>query len=234
VNIIKKLAGLSQRYASALRRHLSQAPRDGSQPALRLGRQALALGLETLQLARIHDRAFASLQLSVGQDGQTRRAEIFFADALTPIVETHRTARQGRIDLGRLNHALNRRTLELADTNRQLRRGILRRKSVEAALKNSGEHHSRLLRESLQLQEGLRHLTHRLLAAQEDERRTISSELRNDIAQTLLGLNVRLLSLKEQARRNSKGLKNEIADTQRLVLLSAQSVWRVARQFKKT
>jgi signal transduction histidine kinase len=82
------------------------------------------------------------------------------------------------------------------------------------------------LKESLQLQEGLRQLTHQVLAAQEDERKKISRELQDEIAQTLLGINVRLLSLKQEARTNTKGLKNEIASTQRLVVKSAKSVRR--------
>ena len=102
---------------------------------------------------------------------------------------------------------------------------------MEAALKISGEHYAKLLKDSLQLQEGLRQLTHQVLAAQEDERRKISRELQDEIAQTLLGINVRLLTLKQEARTNTKGLKNEIASTQRLVLKSAKSVRRVAREF---
>ena len=82
------------------------------------------------------------------------------------------------------------------------------------------------------MQEGLRQLTHQVLAAQEDERKKISLELQDEIAQTLLGINVRLLSLKQEARSNTKGLKNEIASTQRLVVKSAQSVRRVAREFR--
>jgi hypothetical protein len=39
--------------------------------------------------------------------------------------------------------------------------------------------------------------------------------------------------LKQEARNNTKGLKNEIASTQRLVVKSAQSVRRAAREFKK-
>ena len=137
------------------------------------------------------------------------------------------------MELDRLNVTLNRRTLELAAANRQLQRGILRRKSVEGALKKSGTHYTKLLKESLQLQEGLRQLTRQVLASQEEERRKISLELQNEIAQTLLGINVRLLSLKQEARNNTKGLKNEIASTQRLVVKSAQSVRRAAREFKK-
>ena len=61
--------------------------------------------------------------------------------------------------------------------------------------------------------------------------RKSACELQDEIAQTLLGINVRLLSLKQEARNNTKGLKNEIASTQRLVVKSAKSVRRVAREF---
>jgi two-component system sensor histidine kinase DegS len=227
----QKLTGLSQRYVTALRKHVRQGPRASLQPALALGRRAVVLGLETLELARIHEQAIATLELSRSKNGFLRRAEIFFAEALTPIVETHRAARQSKIQLNQLNDALGRRTVELAATNRLLQRGIVRRKSVEAALKISGEHYARLLKNSLQLQEGLRQLTHQVLAAQENERKKISRELQDEIAQTLLGINVRLLTLKQEARSNTKGLKNEIASTQRLVLKSARSVRRAARQF---
>jgi signal transduction histidine kinase len=227
----QKFIGLSQRYVTALQKHLRQGPRASLQPALALGHRAVVLGLETLELARIHEQAINTLELSWSKNGFLRRAEIFFAEALTPIVETHRAARQSKIQLNRLNDTLSRRTVELAATNRLLQRGIVRRKSVEAALKISGEHYARLLKNSLQLQEGLRQLTHQVLAAQENERKKISRELQDEIAQTLLGINVRLLTLKQEARSNTKGLKNEIASTQQLVLKSAKSVRRAARQF---
>jgi signal transduction histidine kinase len=230
----QELIGLSERYVTALRKHLKQGPRASLHTAVGLGRQAVAFGLETLELARMHERALATLELSNSKDGLAKRAEIFFTEALTPIIETHRAARQSKMDLHRLNETLNRRTLELAATNRQLKRGVLRRKSVEAALKKSGEHYTKLLKDSLQLQEGLRQLTHQLLASQEEDRKKISLELQNEIAQTLLGINVRLLSLKQEARINTKGLKNEIASTQRLVAKSASSVRRVAREFAQT
>ena len=95
----------------------------------------------------------------------------------------------------------------------------------------NGKHHQKCLEESLQLQKRLRQLTHRVIAAQENDRQNISRELQDEIGQTLLGINVRLLSLKQQSRSNAKGLKNEIATTQRLVLKSARSVRRVAREF---
>jgi signal transduction histidine kinase len=228
----QKLIRFSQRYVMALRKHLEQGPRASLSPARGVGRRAVVLGLETLDLARIHERAVTTLELSARRNGFVKRAGIFFTEAITPIEETHLAARKSKIHLQQLTEVLGRRTAELAASNGQLRRGIVRRKTVEAALKKSGERYTRLLRDSLQLQEGLRQLTHRVLAAQENERQKISHELQDEIAQTLLGINVRLLSLKHEARSNTQGLKSEIAGTQRLVAKPAQSVRRAARKFK--
>jgi signal transduction histidine kinase len=228
----QSLIGLSQRYVTALRQHLEQGPDASLLPALGLGRRAAVLGLETLDLARIHERAVTILDLSARRDGFVKRAGIFFTEAITPIEETHLAARKSNTHLQQLTEVLGQRTAELAATNGQLRRGIVRRKTVEAALKRSGERYARLLKNSLQLQEDLRQLTHRVLAAQEKERKKISHELQDEIAQTLLGINVRLLSLKREARSNTEGLKNEIASTQQLVAKSAQSVRRAARKFR--
>jgi signal transduction histidine kinase len=228
-----ELIRLSHRYVTALRKHLKEGPRASLLPALLVGRAAVAQGLETLELALMHQRALAALELSKSKNGVMKRAEKFFAEALTPIVETHRAACQSKMDLSRLNGTLNRRTRELAAANRQLQHGIKRRQSVEGALKKSGAHYAKLLKESLEIQEGLRQLTRQLLESQEEERRKISLELQNEIAQTLLGINVRLVSLKQEARNNTNGLKNEIASTQRLVVKSARSVRQAARELRK-
>ena len=225
-----KLTRLSQRYLVALRKHLQPGARDGSQPALRLGRQAVALGLETLGLARIHERAVTKLELAGSKNGFIRKAEIFFTEALIPIVETHRTARQAQVYLTKLTATLGRRTEELATSNRQLAQGVVRRKVLEDASAKRGQHHQKALEESLALQKRLRQLTHRVIVVQENERKKISLELQDEIAQTLLGINVRLLSLKQQSRNSTKGFKNEIASTRRLVVASAKSVRRVARE----
>jgi signal transduction histidine kinase len=149
-----------------------------------------------------------------------------------PILDAHRTPRPIDSDLIRLQELLGARTAELAANRVELRHGVLRRKALEAKAAKTGRLHKKSLHESLLLQKRLRQLTHRILAAQEDERRKISRELHDEIAQTLLGINVRLLALKTEARTNSRGFKNEIARTQRLVVKSAQSVRRVAREFR--
>ena len=87
------------------------------------------------------------------------------------------------------------------------------------------------MKESRRLQKHLQRLTHQILSAQEDKRKKISRELQDEIAQTLLGINVRLLTLKKAAAANAEGLKKEIASTQRLVDKSVKTIKRFAREF---
>ena len=69
------------------------------------------------------------------------------------------------------------------------------------------------------------------MVAQEDERKNLSHELQDEIAQTLLGINVRLLTLKKEAANDASGFKKEIASTQQLVDKSVKSIKRFAREF---
>ncbi len=212
-----------------MRQHLKPGRRGSPRSALAIGRRAVVLELETLGLARIHEEALALRNGSAHSREQIRQAAAFFAEANRPIEETRGPARQNQAHLSRLEKTLAKRTGELATSNRQLERGIARRKLMEEAFKKRGEHHKKCLEESLALQKRLRQLTHRVLTAQEDERSKISHELQDEIGQTLLGINVRLLSLKREARGNSKGFKMGLASTQRLVASSAKSVRQVGR-----
>ncbi len=182
-------------------------------------------------MARIHDGALATLEASRSRDGLIKRAEIFFAEAITPIEETHHAALKASVRLSKLSQTLGRRTMDLAASNRSLKQDIIQRKTVEQALRKSGEHSRKLLKESRRLQKHLQRLTHQLLSAQEDKRKKISRDLHDEIAQTLLGINVRLLTLKKEAAIDAHGLKKEIASTQRLVDKSVKSIKRFAREF---
>lgn len=102
----RKLIGMSQRYVAALRRHLKLGPRASLQPASRLGQQAVALGLETPELARIHERALAALEATSGKKGLLQRARIFFTEAVIPVVQTHRAVMQSQSDLARLKRSV--------------------------------------------------------------------------------------------------------------------------------
>jgi len=229
----RKVIALSQRYASALRKHLREGPRASLRPARGLGRQAVAMGLETLDVAKIHEEVLATLEASSSRDGIIRRAEIFFTEAITPIEKTHGAALKTNARLHQLHKTLVRRTVDLAAANRSLKQKISQRKTVEKALKTSGGHSKKLLAESRRLQKHLRHLAHQIMSVQEDKRKKISHGLQDEIAQTLLGLNVRLLSLKQQTLANAEGLQKEIASARRLVDKSTKSIKRFAREFGK-
>jgi signal transduction histidine kinase len=218
-----RLAGLSREYAAALRKYLKRGPRASLQPARGLGRKAMALGLETLDLARIHEQALISLNRSHDREELLKRVERFFAEAIAPIETAQHGSQEAKVRLNRLNG-----TVDLAASNRCLKQGIVQRKAAEKALKKSGEHFTRLLKESHQLQKHLRHQTHQIMLAQEDERRKLSRELHDEVAQTLLGINVRLLTLKNGSTVDAEGLRAEITTTQRLVEESVQSINRLA------
>lgn len=139
---------------------------------------------------------------------------------------------QTHAQLKSLNRGLNRRSLELAATNRQLKREIARRHVVEETLQKSEQHYSHLLKQSRQLQERLRQLSHRILSVQEEERKRISRELHDVIAQMLAGINVRLANLKTEALANTQGLAKSISRTQRLVGKSVDIVHRFACELR--
>jgi signal transduction histidine kinase len=103
-------------------------------------------------------------------------------------------------------------------------------KSKQAIWAKNGTFHDKSVEESLELQKCMRQLTHRLLAAQENERAKLSHELQDEIAQMLLGINVRLVTLKQENRSNASGLKKEIASAQCLIAKSARAVRQLAHK----
>ena len=161
-----------------------------------------------------------------------KQAGIFFTEAITPIETTHRGAREAAVHLNQIVEMLSQRTVELAASNLELEQEILQRKAAEEALKKSEHHYCQLLEQSDRLQEQLRQLSRQILSAQEEERKEISRELHDVIAQTLTGINVRLAALKKEAALNTKGLDRNIARTQRLVEKSVDIVHQFARELR--
>jgi len=125
-----------------------------------------------------------------------------------------------------------RRMEVLGGANLKLRREIIRRQAVEASLKQSQQQQSRLLAQSRQAQAQARFLSRKVLRAQEEERKRISRELHDVIAQTLTTINVRLAALKKDASLNVHGIDRSIARTQRMVEKSVNVVHAFARELR--
>ena len=231
-----KGGALVRPYQAALRRYLKRGPAASLKPAMKLGRQAVAMGLETLDLALIHEQALLVLMPLAGTPAARTRmitkARKFFAESIVAMEETHRSALEANVHLSRLNQGLSQRTLDLATSNRQLKKEIARRQTVEETLRKSELHSRRLLDHSRRLQEQLQHLSRRILLAQEEERKRISRELHDVIAQMLTGINVRLATLKIEAASSTQGLRQKIASTQQMVEKSVDRVHRFARELR--
>lgn len=223
-------------YGEALRRHLARGTAASLRPARRLGHRAVTLGLETLELALVHEQALLTPMLAAdtaAARGRTiARANRFFAETIVPLEKGHHTARVANERLRRMNRSLSRRTLELATSNRKLKREIARRELVEETLRQTEQHSGRLLEQSQRLQDELRLLSRRILSVQEEERKRISRELHDVIAQVLTGINMRLAALKTEAAANTKGLSRNITRTQRLVERSVDIVHRFAHDLR--
>jgi signal transduction histidine kinase len=138
------------------------------------------------------------------------------------------------IRLDRVNASLLRRTAQLTQANRNLELEVARRKSTQEALRKSERNLRAMLLQSHEMQAKLRHMSHRILMAQEEERKAISRELHDEIVQTLTGINVQLATLKIEAGMTGKDVEKNISNTQRLVEKSVKIVHRFARDLRPT
>jgi signal transduction histidine kinase len=116
--------------------------------------------------------------------------------------------------------AAQRRLEVMTASNRKLEQEIIRRKTLEQALKLS--------------EQQLRHLSREILLAQEDERKRISRELHDTVLQTLVGISVHLASLTPKPADNPTSLRQKIAQTQLLVEKSLAMVHRFAVELRPT
>ncbi len=221
-------------YGAALSRHLQQGHRKTMAPAKSLGRKAVALKLETLDVARIHEQALHELIPETASSRikarSIQQATSFFAEAIVPIEKTRQAAIKTDLRIVNLTRELRRRTVELAASARALKQGIDRRQLAEAALSAQGKKLALLLRESNTLQKKLSAESRRALSGQEAERIKMSCRLHEDIVQALVAIKLRLVTLGKRTTANMASLKKEVAETERLVKHSVKSIQRLTHE----
>ena len=226
------IAAWSTRYRTGLFRHLAQGPQASLRAAAKLGREAAALGLETLDVAQIHEQALKTVAAPSGsvRTRSVRRSRAFFEETIVPIEQTHAAAKEGVRREEKLSRTLRERTAESTASTRRLAKGVVGRQQAEAALGQSGERRTQMVGELRELEDRLHGQMRQILETQEDERCTTSLELQNEIAQILAAIHVRLLALKDAAKSNTESLKKEIAETQKLVKQSVSAIRRLSHE----
>jgi signal transduction histidine kinase len=229
---------LAERYQDALCRHLQRAHPKTIDLAQGLGHEAITLGLHTLDLAKLHEKTLLTKIFPEAHRRHhrslTKEASLFFAAAMASAYDPQKNVAKTTARLKKVVSTLSRRTIDLAATNQELAHEIVHRKATETKLVKNEHNYARLLQQSNRMQIQLRHLSRDLISAQEDERRKISRELHDVIAQTLTGINLRLDILKKKASLDSKDISRNIELTQRLVEKSVDIVHRFARELRPT
>lgn len=200
-----------------------------------MGNEAVANGLDTLDLAKLHDQAL-TLLISANssadeQQARMRRADEFFAEASLPVEATHRAVREAAEQLNQVNEELRRCAAELADTERELQRVIHERRSAEAALRTVAELPAHGLEDCRRLETSLQDKARSILAANEEERKKMSIKLHDEIAQALLGIHMRLLTLHKKAAASQGGMNDEIVATRRSVEAAMNTINRFSEEF---
>lgn len=223
-------------YLAALRLHLNKPASQGSAAAQTLGRSAVAAGIGSLGLARSHTRSLRRLAPAryVGNDGGAvlRKAESFLLSALAPLEQSPQSINRTDNHVRDLEHSLRHSQSAQTASTLRLERESARSRRAEESVAKGVRHYRLLLNRSERTQEQLRRMTRRVLWAQEEERKEISRQLHDEIAQILTGINVQLAVLKQASLVSNRGLRQRIARTQRFVDKSVTVVHRFARELR--
>jgi signal transduction histidine kinase len=220
-----------QLYQDALLSHLAQKSRSQPDPQVvgKILKEVLSGGISMRNFTKLHEHLLVTVILAnlptQKQTSLIRHAGNFFAATITAVgaAKGNEGARESAL-LKKTIKTLSVRTVELANTNRKLALEISQRKKAETKARKSERKLLESLEKSETLKEQLRNLSRQILIVQEEERKNISRELHDVVAQALLGINVRLATLKAKAGIDSKGLLRNITLTQKMVKESVDIV----------
>lgn len=218
------LIKFSKDYQMTLDKHLKAGSRASLKPATALGREAAALGLDTLDMVRIHEKALLEFEPSAMRGKKISQSEGFFMETISPIEQTHSAAQVLQDKISRTEEELAKRTKKLAFSILSIKKGEDRQKLIQAKLKKNQSSQAGQLKQSISLQKNLRQMTHKLITAEDSKRKELGQKIHNEISQNLIGIYIYLLVLKKEALRNGKSLKKEIANAQLLVNHTSRSI----------
>jgi signal transduction histidine kinase len=210
----------SRRYEAAMRRFLRRGKSGSLLPAARLGHQAVTLGLETLDVTRVHEQVLSTVTqledapMNTGQ-GRLERADSFFKETIVPIEATHHAAHKADIHIDQLTRTLSRRAVASSALDEQLEQAIAQREAAEASADARAVRHDELLAEAQLIQQRLRDQMRGILSQHENERKRLGGELRNEIAQALLAIDLSLLALNTSGNVDTDKIEKSIAEAQR-------------------
>jgi signal transduction histidine kinase len=217
----------SQLYEATLRSHLDQNSPPDPEVVQQIDNKVRAARMTVLDYAKLHEYVMAMEILPSCPAGERagciRNAGIFFAATIaTTWSEKKDVPVSARAK--KTIESLSGRTVELTLANRQLGLDIIQCKMVETVLRKRERDLLKSLDKSEVLNEQLRGLSRQIMLDQEDERRKISRELHDVIAQALLAINVRLATLKSKAGINTKEISRNIDLSQKMITKSADIV----------
>lgn len=118
--------------------------------------------------------------------------------------------------------------------NLKLEKEIVARQKKEAEMRAKRKEQSDLLRQSCLQQKMLRDFSHRILNVQENERKRISRELHDVVAQSLVGINVHLAVLNRGGAASPASFRRQISKTQALVKKAVGIVHDFALELRPT
>lgn len=108
----------------------------------------------------------------------------------------------------------------------------IRERKLAAKLNNCKARYRLLLKESISIQRNAQSFAHLLFLQQEEDRKEISRELHDEIAQILTGINFELAILSKEASTGTRVMREKIIKTQRLVEQSVETIHRFARELR--
>lgn len=120
----------------------------------------------------------------------------------------------------------------LTASNLKLKEEIAQRLAIAKTLRQAQREQARVLKKSDRQGRQLRDLSHRILMAQEDERKRISRELHDVVVQSLVGINFQLAAIGKDPAVDPQSLPQKIKSVQHLVQNSVDLVHSFAHELR--